>query len=68
MSLPTRAVRTGAAVLAITAGLVTFAGPAVAQTSPSPAGTGSAEWAQSVFAAIGCAVGANSCGSIVIPT
>ncbi|MGW6626031.1 hypothetical protein ACWF99_32865 [Nocardia sp. NPDC055002] len=62
--------RTGAAALAITAGLVTAAGPAAAEApsgSGSSLGTGSSALVQSVLTAIGCAVGANSCGPIVIP-
>ncbi|MFE3543873.1 hypothetical protein ACFXK0_12975 [Nocardia sp. NPDC059177] len=71
MTLSSRAVRTGTVVLAITAGLATGAGTAAAESpsdSGSALGTGSAELAQSLFTAIGCYVGANNCGSIVIPT
>ncbi|MEV4207453.1 hypothetical protein [Nocardia salmonicida] len=70
MTLTTRALRTGTAALAITAGLVAAAGPAAAESpsGSSSLGTGSSSLLQSVFTAIGCAVGANSCGSIIIPT
>ncbi|MFC8386287.1 hypothetical protein [Nocardia sp. NPDC057272] len=71
MTLIGRALRTGAAALAITAGLVTAAGPAAAEapsgSGSSSLGTGSSALVQSVLTAIGCAVGANSCGPIVIP-
>ncbi|MFD4432546.1 hypothetical protein [Nocardia sp. NPDC058497] len=71
MNLTTRALRTGTAAFVITVGLVTAAGPAAAESplvsDSSSLGTGSADLLQSVFTAIGCAVGANSCGPIVIP-
>ncbi|MGW6123882.1 hypothetical protein ACWFRF_32935 [Nocardia sp. NPDC055165] len=71
MTLTSRALRTGTAALAITAGLITAAGPATAEaplgSGSDSSGTGSSSLVQSVLTAIGCAVGANSCGPIVIP-
>ncbi|WP_336081269.1 hypothetical protein [Nocardia sp. SSK8] len=68
MMSTTRAARTVTAALALTAALVAAAGPAAAESpSSGSAGTGSAELAQSLFTAIGCYVGANTCGPIVIP-
>ncbi|MFB7873723.1 hypothetical protein ACFC06_00620 [Nocardia sp. NPDC056064] len=62
--------RTATAALAITAALLTTAAPATAESSLTPgdlaAATGSSAL-QSLFTAIGCYVGANNCGSIVIP-
>ncbi|MGX1812063.1 hypothetical protein ACWIGI_40635 [Nocardia sp. NPDC055321] len=71
MTSTSRIVRTGAAVVAITAGLITAAGTATAEapaaSGSSSLGTGSASLVQSILTAIGCYVGANNCGPIVIP-
>ncbi|TCJ93489.1 hypothetical protein [Nocardia alba] len=71
MILTSRALRTGTAVLAVTAGLVAAAGPVAAESpldsGSGSLGTGSSTLVQSVLTAIGCYVGANSCGSIIIP-
>ncbi|MEU0541643.1 hypothetical protein ABZ319_17405 [Nocardia sp. NPDC005978] len=71
MTITTRALRTGTAALAISAGLIAAAGPATAEapagSGSGSLGTGSAGLVQSVLTAIGCYVGANNCGPIVIP-
>ncbi|MEU8895616.1 hypothetical protein [Nocardia sp. NPDC048505] len=63
----TRTVRISLAALAITAGLVTAAGPAAAETPGTGSSSGSAELGQKLIEAFACAVGAQSCPIIIRP-